>query len=72
MMLMKLGKRIHQVKIHLSDETFMALGHLSTFERKDLATYIGHLVEEAVHGRGMRIPGACSDCTDNRSPDQGL
>lgn len=72
MMLMKLGKRIHQVKIHLSDETFLALSHLATFEGKELATYIGHMVEETVHGRGMRIPRGCTDCTDNRSHEQGL
>lgn len=72
MMFMKLGKRVHQIKIHVSDETFVALSHLATFDRKDLATYVGHMVEESVHGRGMRLPSGCADCTDNRSPDQGL
>lgn len=56
MMTMKLGKRVHRVNIGLDDETFGILSHAANYDRKDLSTYIGHMVEEMVHGLKMKLP----------------
>lgn len=66
MMTMKLGKRIHRVAISLDDDTYLALSHLANYDRKDLSTYVGHLVEEKVHGLRMRLPGEPAGINENR------
>lgn len=69
MMTMKLGKRIHRVAISLDDDTYLALSHLANYDRKDLSTYVGHLVEEKVHGLRMKLP-ACSDFGNQNQCDE--
>ena len=54
--LMKIGKRINRVPISLDDYTFMLLSHAASYERKDLATFVGHIVEQHVHGLKLRLP----------------
>lgn len=66
MMTMKLGKRIHRVPISLDDETFLILSHAANYDRKDLATFIGHLVEQQVHGLKLRLPSEITGNNDCR------
>ena len=66
MMTMKLGKRIHRVAISLDDDTYLALSHLANYDRKDLSTYVGHLVEEKVHGLRMKLPVCVDTGNENR------
>ena len=56
MITMTNGKRIHRINLSVDDETLTLLTHLAMMERKDLTTYVGHLVEERVHGVKLRIP----------------
>ena len=66
MMTMKLGKRIHRVPISMDDETFLILSHAANYDRKDLATFIGHLVEQQVHGLKLRLPSEITGNNDCR------
>lgn len=70
MMTMKLGKRINTIKLSLDDETYLTLSHLANYERKDLSTYIGHMVEELVHGRKMKIPTGYDSGNESHSPSE--
>ena len=67
MMTMKLGKRVHRIAISLDDETYLTLSHLANYERKDLSTYVGHRVEELVHGVKMKLPADCGSGNESRS-----
>ena len=53
---MKFGKRVHRIGISVDDETLTLLTHLAMIDRKDLTTFVGHLVEEKVHGLKVRVP----------------
>ena len=56
MMTMKLGKRLHRIAISLDDDTFLTLSHLAAYERRDLAGYVGQLIEQQVHGLKLKLP----------------
>ena len=66
-MRMKLSKRKNRVMISLADETWHLLSHAAAYERKDLATYVGHLVEQQVHGFQVRLPADLMDHNENQS-----
>lgn len=65
MMMMKIGKRTNRVLVSLDDETFMLLSHAAAYERKELSTYIGHLIEQQVHGFRVRLPADLIDHNEN-------
>lgn len=53
---MKIGKRIHRILISVDDSTFILLSHAANYDRKDLATFVGHMVEQQVHGLKIKLP----------------
>ena len=65
MITMTNGKRIHRINLSVDDETLTLLTHLAMMERKDLTTYVGHLVEEHVHGVKLRIPTCPGEGDEN-------
>ena len=65
LIVMSNGKRIHRINISVDDETLTLLTHLAMMERKDLTTYVGHLVDERVHGIKLRIPTCQTEGDEN-------
>lgn len=63
--LMKIGKRINRIPISLDDYTFMLLSHAASYERKDLATFVGHMVEQQVHGLKLKLPADVFERNEN-------
>lgn len=66
MMIMKLGKRLHRIAISVDEETFLVLSHMANHDRKELSTYVGHLVEEKVHGLKMKLPALTDTGNQNQ------
>lgn len=66
MIQMQFGKRIHRIAISVDDETLILLNHLAMIDRKELTTFVGHLVEEQVHGVKIRVPVKGFDGEESR------
>ena len=54
-MSMKLGKKCNDIKLSVDDLTYSILMNLSHYDQKKLTTYCAQVIEEAVHGRKIRL-----------------
>lgn len=53
-------KRIHEVKVRLTDSQMLAVSRLAHLDDRTLADYLNHIISIHLFGHEYRLP-ACSD-----------
>ena len=70
MMTLRLGKKVNDIKISVDDLTYAILMNLSHYDQKKLTTYCAQVIEEAVHGRKIRLCDSSTVGNENNGEDE--